>query len=61
VVAFAGCNAAYLEARALAELARVLAERGDPGAAEAAWRRVTALNQEAGIPPEDRIQPPQGS
>jgi len=50
---FARCGAAYLEARALAALARVLADRGE--SAGAAWERVENLDRAAGLADEDRV------
>ncbi len=55
VAAFAGCGAAYLEVRAQARLARVMAQRGDAAAAEAAWGRVENLYQAGGVPAADRL------
>ena len=55
VALFAGCGAAYLEARALAALARARADRGDAAAADAAWNRVERLYSAADVPDEDRI------
>ena len=52
---FAGCGASYLEMRALAALAQVMADRGDTAAAGAAWARVESLWSAAGLPEEDRI------
>jgi tetratricopeptide (TPR) repeat protein len=52
---FAGCGAAYLEAQALAELAGVMADRGNATAAEKAWAQVEHLYDAAGLPAEDRI------
>ncbi len=51
----AGCGAAYLEVRAQAGLARVLAERGDQTAARQARSRIEALYETAGVPAEDRV------
>ncbi|HLN69445.1 MAG TPA: BTAD domain-containing putative transcriptional regulator [Streptosporangiaceae bacterium] len=53
--AFAGCGAAYLEIRALAGLARVMAEQGDEAAAQEARHRVEELYELAGVPEGDRI------
>ena len=53
--AFAGCGAAYLEVRALAGLARVMAEQGDEAAAEEPRHRVEELYELAGVPEGDRI------
>ncbi len=61
VSTFAGCDAAHLEIRALAELAQVSAERGDAAAADTAWARVENLYQEAGISDEDRVHQRPGS
>jgi hypothetical protein len=52
---FAGCGAAYLQARALAVLGRALADRGDLAGADAAWTRVEDLYTRADVPDEDRI------
>lgn len=57
---FAWCGAAYLEAQALADLARVLAERGDTVAARSAWDWVESLWDGAGLPTQDRIHPRPG-
>lgn len=57
---FAGCGVAYLEARALAELAQVIADRGDTTAAAAAWAAVERLWDAAGVPEQDRIHPRPG-
>jgi DNA-binding SARP family transcriptional activator/tetratricopeptide (TPR) repeat protein len=46
---------ASLEAQALAELARVMAERGDTAAAQEAWTRIENLYAAADLPEEDRI------
>jgi tetratricopeptide (TPR) repeat protein/DNA-binding SARP family transcriptional activator len=46
---------AGLEAQALAELARVMTERGDAAAAQDAWTRIESLYTAAGLPPEDRV------
>jgi hypothetical protein len=56
---FASCDAAHLEVRALAELARVLRDRGEPAAADAARDRMESLYQRAGVPPPDRVHEPQ--
>lgn len=50
---FAGCGLAYLEARALAELAGALAGQGQTAAADATWQRLELLT--AGLPEEDRL------
>jgi DNA-binding SARP family transcriptional activator/tetratricopeptide (TPR) repeat protein len=55
VAVFAGCGAAYLQARALAALGRALADRGDLAGADAAWTRVESLYTMADVPDEDRI------
>jgi tetratricopeptide (TPR) repeat protein len=55
VTAFAGCGAAYLEVRALAELARVMARRGDAAAVEAVWAQVEDTYDAAGVPAQDRL------
>ena len=55
VTAFAGCGAAYLEARALGALARVMADRGDTAAADRIWLRVERLYSSADLPEEDRL------
>jgi DNA-binding SARP family transcriptional activator/tetratricopeptide (TPR) repeat protein len=60
VAAFAGCDAAGLQAHALADLARALAAQGDSTAAGEAWARVTELYTAAGVPEEDRITRPSG-
>lgn len=52
---FAGCGVTYLEVRALAELAQVMADRGDTVAAAQAWARVESLWDVAGVPAADRI------
>jgi tetratricopeptide (TPR) repeat protein len=52
---FQGCGAAHLEARALAALAQVMAERADSAAADSAWKRIERLYALAGLPDEDRI------
>jgi tetratricopeptide (TPR) repeat protein len=52
---FAGCGADYLEAQAHAELAGVMAGRGDTAAAAAAWAQVERLYDAADLPAEDRI------
>jgi DNA-binding SARP family transcriptional activator/tetratricopeptide (TPR) repeat protein len=51
----AGCGAAYLEVRAQAGLARVLAARNDEAAARQARSRIDELYDRAGVPAEDRI------
>jgi DNA-binding SARP family transcriptional activator/tetratricopeptide (TPR) repeat protein len=51
----AGCGAAYLEAQAFAELAGVMAGRGNVAAAEKAWAQVEHIYDLAGLPAEDRI------
>jgi DNA-binding SARP family transcriptional activator len=51
----AGCGAAYLEIRAQAGLAQVLAERGDEAAARQARNRIEELYEAAGVPGQDRI------
>lgn len=53
--AAAGCGAAYLEIRAQAGLAQVLAERGDEAAARQARNRIEELYEAAGVPGQDRI------
>jgi DNA-binding SARP family transcriptional activator/tetratricopeptide (TPR) repeat protein len=55
VAAFAGCGATYLEVRALAGLAEVMARRGDATAADAAWTRVAMLYDSASVPARDRL------
>jgi DNA-binding SARP family transcriptional activator/tetratricopeptide (TPR) repeat protein len=60
VAVFTGCGAARQAARALAELASFLSGRGDAVAASAAWARVEALYEEAGLPAEDRLRRPGG-
>ncbi len=55
VSVFAGCGAAYLEVRALAGLARAVAERGDAAAADVAWARITELYEVNGVLAQDRI------
>ncbi len=52
---FAGCGAAYLEVRALAWLAKTLAERGDDTAAGAAWDRIAELYLVNGVVAQDRL------
>lgn len=52
---FAGCGAAYLEARALAALARALDDGGDAAGADGAWARIEAIYDAAGLPQEDRL------
>jgi tetratricopeptide (TPR) repeat protein len=54
VAVFSGCGAAYLEVRALAALARVMAGR-DGAAADAAWARIESLYRQAGLPDADRL------
>jgi DNA-binding SARP family transcriptional activator/tetratricopeptide (TPR) repeat protein len=51
----AGCGAAYLEVRAQAGLARVLAGRGDEAAARQARSRIGELYDRAGVPAGDRL------
>jgi hypothetical protein len=51
----AGCGAAYLEIRAQAGLAQVLAERGDDAASGQARRRIDELYERAAVPGQDRI------
>jgi tetratricopeptide (TPR) repeat protein/DNA-binding SARP family transcriptional activator len=53
---FAECDAAYLEARALAALARALTDRGDVTGAAAAWTRIEELYDAAELPAQDRLQ-----
>jgi DNA-binding SARP family transcriptional activator/tetratricopeptide (TPR) repeat protein len=55
VSVFAGCGAAYLEIRALARLARAVAERGDVAAADAAWARIAELYEVNGVVAQDRL------
>jgi DNA-binding SARP family transcriptional activator/tetratricopeptide (TPR) repeat protein len=55
VSCFAGCSAAYLQAEALAALARAHEDLGDGATARAAWARVEDLYKEMGLPEEDRI------
>jgi DNA-binding SARP family transcriptional activator/tetratricopeptide (TPR) repeat protein len=55
VAVFAGCGAAYLEARAHAVLGQITASRGDTAAADAAWTRIENLYSTAGLPDGDRI------
>jgi tetratricopeptide (TPR) repeat protein len=55
VAAFAGCGAAYLEARALAGLAQVMTERGDPSGAQAARVRIQDLYDAGAVPAGDRV------
>ena len=55
-VVFEGCGAAYLEAEALAALARVMADQKDPAAMEV-WQRVVDLWDAAGVPAQDRLTP----
>jgi DNA-binding SARP family transcriptional activator/tetratricopeptide (TPR) repeat protein len=55
VAVFAGCGVVYLEAPALAALARVKAEQGDSAGADAAWTRLESRYEAAGLPEEDRI------
>ena len=55
VSVFAGCGAAYLEIRALARLARAVAERGDATAADAAWARIAELYQVNGVLAQDQL------
>jgi hypothetical protein len=50
---FAGFGLAYLEARALAELARARTGQGETAEADAAWRRLELLTGE--LPEEDRL------
>jgi DNA-binding SARP family transcriptional activator/tetratricopeptide (TPR) repeat protein len=52
---FAGCDAVYLEAWALSELARALREQGDDVGADAACERLESLYRQADVPPEDRF------
>lgn len=52
---FASCDAAHLEARALAELGRALREQGDTVAADAARDQMERLYQQGDVPPEDRV------
>jgi DNA-binding SARP family transcriptional activator/tetratricopeptide (TPR) repeat protein len=54
-VVFAECGAPYLRARALAQLAQVMADRGDATAATAAWAEIERGYAAAGLPEEDRI------
>lgn len=49
---FAGCDAPYLEARALATLAAAVGQRQE---ADAAWDRVEALYTTMEVPDEDRL------
>jgi len=56
VAVFTGCGVVYLEARALAALARARTDQGDDGGASAAWRRIESLYDAAGLPVQDRIQ-----
>jgi tetratricopeptide (TPR) repeat protein len=60
VACFAGGGAAYLQARALAALARAHEDSGDQDGARIAWTRVDDLYAEMALPAEDRIyrQPP---
>jgi tetratricopeptide (TPR) repeat protein len=60
VTCFAGAGAAYLQARALAALARAYEESGDWDRARLAWTRVDDLYTEMALPTEDRVyrQPP---
>ena len=51
----AGCGAAYLEVRAQAGLAGVMAEQGDEAAARRARNRIEELYDTAGVPGEDRV------
>ena len=55
VAVFTGCGVVYLEAPALAALARVKAARGDSAGADAAWTRLESRYEAAGLPEEDRI------
>jgi len=55
VSVLAGCGAAYLEIRALARLARAVAERGDVAAADAAWARIAELYEVNGVVAQDRL------
>jgi tetratricopeptide (TPR) repeat protein len=55
VAVFTGCGAAYLEARALAGLAHVMTERGDPSGAQAARVRIQDLYDAGGVPAGDRV------
>ncbi len=55
VTCFAGCGAAFLQAQALAALARAHGDAGDAAAARATWARVEGLYQEMALPDEDRI------
>lgn len=55
VSVFTGCGAAYLEVRALARLARAVAERGDATAAGAAWTRIAELYQVNGVLAKDQL------
>jgi DNA-binding SARP family transcriptional activator/tetratricopeptide (TPR) repeat protein len=55
VAVFTECDAAYLEARALAALARARTDRGDVTGAGAAWTRIEGLYDAAGLPEQDRI------
>jgi DNA-binding SARP family transcriptional activator/tetratricopeptide (TPR) repeat protein len=52
---FAECGAPYLRARALAQLAQMMADRGDEAAAAAAWAEIERGYAAAGLPEEDRI------
>jgi DNA-binding SARP family transcriptional activator len=56
VTVFAGCGAAYLEVRALGQLAEIARETDDAAAASAAWTRIDGLYRAAGLPDEDRLQ-----
>jgi hypothetical protein len=51
----AGCGAAYLEVRAQAGLAWVMAEQGDEAAARQARNRIEELYDAAGVPGQDRV------
>ena len=51
----AGCGAAYLEVRAQAGLAWVLAEQGDEAAVRQARNRIEELYDAAGVPGLDRV------
>lgn len=61
VSVFTGCGAAYLEVRALARLARAVAERGDATAADAAWARVAELYRVNGVLAQDQLVGRDGS
>jgi len=58
VACFAGCGASYLEAQALAGLARVHETGHDTVAARDAWAEVDRLYDEMNLPPEDQTDRP---